>query len=178
MPSKGAAVHADLEHSVLAHLSFRIFNANAAWLVLVVIAFNLTRAAGTVEAPELARTTTATLRRKLVNVGRTVYGTEATVADMSMTTAVVCRVFGRHPATRDGPRVASRCRSLPRWMPGIRVDRRASGLTGAMTADRWFVPTGRARTNPRGVFIGGDGRVAFAVHANNQTDSEHKSAYR
>lgn len=93
MPPKGAAVHADLKHSALAHLSLRIFNANAAWLVLVVIAFNLTRAAGTAEAPELARATAATLRRKLISVGRTVYGTEATVADMSITTAVVCRVL-------------------------------------------------------------------------------------
>lgn len=72
MPPKGAAVHADLKHSALAHLSLRIFNANAAWLVLVVIAFNLTRAAGTAEAPELARATAATLRRKLISVGRTV----------------------------------------------------------------------------------------------------------
>jgi hypothetical protein len=45
-----------------------VFTANAAWLVLAVIAFNLIRAAGTLAAPELARATTATLRRKLVAV--------------------------------------------------------------------------------------------------------------
>ncbi|MFT4085326.1 MAG: IS1380 family transposase [Nocardioides sp.] len=61
-------VHADLKHSALAHLPSGIFNANAAWLVLAVIAFNLTRAAGTVAAPDLARATTATLRRKLISV--------------------------------------------------------------------------------------------------------------
>ena len=61
-------VHADLKHSALAHLPSGVFNANAAWLVLAVIAFNLTRAAGTVAAPDLARATTATLRRKLISV--------------------------------------------------------------------------------------------------------------
>lgn len=61
-------VHADLKNSALAHLPSGVFAANAAWLVLAVIAFNLTRAAGTVAAPDLARATTATLRRTLVTV--------------------------------------------------------------------------------------------------------------
>ena len=61
-------VHADLKSSALAHMPSGVFTANAAWLVLAVIAFNLTRAAGTLAAPELARATTATLRRKLINV--------------------------------------------------------------------------------------------------------------
>ena len=61
-------VHADLKNSALAHLPSGVFTANAAWLVLAVIAFNLTRAAATLAAPDLARATTATVRRKLVNV--------------------------------------------------------------------------------------------------------------
>lgn len=61
-------VHADLKNSALAHLPSGVFTANAAWLVLAVIAFNLTRAAGTVAAPDFARATTATLRRKLITV--------------------------------------------------------------------------------------------------------------
>ena len=61
-------VHADLKDSALAHLPSGVFTANAAWLVLAVIAFNLTRAAGTLAAPDLARATTATLRRKLITV--------------------------------------------------------------------------------------------------------------
>ena len=40
-------VHADLKNSALAHLPSGVFTANAAWLVLAVIAFNLTRAAAT-----------------------------------------------------------------------------------------------------------------------------------
>jgi hypothetical protein len=36
-------VHADLKNSALAHLSSGRFTANAAWPVLAVIAFNLTR---------------------------------------------------------------------------------------------------------------------------------------
>ncbi|MGH3307530.1 MAG: IS1380 family transposase [Nocardioides sp.] len=61
-------VHADLKGSALAHLPSGVFTANAAWLVLAVIAFNLARAAGTVAAPDLARATTATIRRKLITV--------------------------------------------------------------------------------------------------------------
>ena len=62
-------VHADLKGSALAHLPSGKFAANSAWLVLAVIAFNLTRAAATLTAaPELVKATTATVRRKLVQV--------------------------------------------------------------------------------------------------------------
>lgn len=62
-------VHADLKASALAHLPSRVFNANAAWLICAVMAFNLTRAAATATtAPSLVRATTATIRRKLINV--------------------------------------------------------------------------------------------------------------
>jgi len=61
-------VHADLKNSALAHLPSGSFNANAAWLVLAVMAFNLTRAAATLTGPALAKSTTATIRRKLIAV--------------------------------------------------------------------------------------------------------------
>ena len=61
-------VHADLKHAALAHLPSGKFCANAAWLVLAVIAFNLTRAAASLTGPKLAKATTATIRRKLINV--------------------------------------------------------------------------------------------------------------
>jgi hypothetical protein len=62
-------VHADLKSSALAHLPSGKFTANAAWLVLAVMAFNLTRAAATLtDARRLARATTATVRRTLVHV--------------------------------------------------------------------------------------------------------------
>ena len=62
-------VHADLKSSALAHLPSGKFTANAAWLVLAVIAFNLTRAAATLTGePTLAKSTTATIRRKLIAV--------------------------------------------------------------------------------------------------------------
>ena len=48
-------VHADLKNSALAHLPSGKFNANAAWLVLAVIAFNLTRAAPPSSAPTWPR---------------------------------------------------------------------------------------------------------------------------
>ncbi len=61
-------VHADLKNSALAHLPSASFTANAAWLVLAVMAFNLTRAAATITGPALAKATTATIRRKLIAV--------------------------------------------------------------------------------------------------------------
>ena len=61
-------VHADLKASALAHLPSGVFTANAAWLVLAVIAFNLTRAAATLAGGDLAKATSATVRRKLVDV--------------------------------------------------------------------------------------------------------------
>jgi Transposase DDE domain group 1 len=62
-------VHADLEASALAHLPSGVFNADAAWLVCAVMAFNLTGAAASVTTiPALARAATATIRRKLINV--------------------------------------------------------------------------------------------------------------
>jgi len=61
-------VHADLKNSALAHLPSGKFAANAAWLVLAVMAFNLTRAAATITGPGLAKATTATIRRKLIAI--------------------------------------------------------------------------------------------------------------
>jgi hypothetical protein len=61
-------VHADLKNSALAHLPSGKFAANAAWLVLAVIAFNLTRAAATLTGAALARATTASIRRKLITI--------------------------------------------------------------------------------------------------------------
>jgi hypothetical protein len=70
-------VHADLKQSALAHLPSGKFNANAAWLVLAVVAFNLTRATTTLTGSGLALdwlwtgsglATTATIRRKLITV--------------------------------------------------------------------------------------------------------------
>ena len=63
-------INADLKNSALAHLPSGVFTANAAWLVLAVIAFNLTRAAATIAGAGtmLARATTATIRRTLITV--------------------------------------------------------------------------------------------------------------
>jgi hypothetical protein len=61
-------VNADLKNSALAHLPSGVFTANAAWLVLAVMAFNLTRAAATLAGPELAKARTGTIRRKLINI--------------------------------------------------------------------------------------------------------------
>ena len=61
-------VHADLKNSALAHLPSASFSANSAWTVLAVMAFNLTRAAATLAGDELVKATTATVRRKLINI--------------------------------------------------------------------------------------------------------------
>jgi Transposase DDE domain group 1 len=61
-------VNADLKNSTLAHLPSGKFTANAAWLVCAVIAFNLTRAAGTVAGGRLTKAATSTIRRTLIAV--------------------------------------------------------------------------------------------------------------
>jgi len=65
-------VIADLKNGPLAHLPSGKFDANAAWLVLAAIAFNLTRAAGCLASTKStslhARATTGTLRAQLINL--------------------------------------------------------------------------------------------------------------
>jgi hypothetical protein len=62
-------VHAALKNSALAHLPSGRFTANAAWLVCAVMAFNLTRTAGTLTGDRrLAKATTGTIRRTIVSV--------------------------------------------------------------------------------------------------------------
>ena len=61
-------VNADLKSGPLAHLPSGKFNANAAWLALATIAFNLTRTTATITGTTLAKATTATIRRKLITV--------------------------------------------------------------------------------------------------------------
>jgi hypothetical protein len=61
-------VIADLKSGPLAHLPSGSFAANGAWLVLAAIAFNLTRAAGTIASVFHAKATTATIRRQLIAV--------------------------------------------------------------------------------------------------------------
>jgi len=52
----------------MAHRTSAVFTANADWLVLAVMAFNLTRAAAGLTEPNLATATTATICRKLIGV--------------------------------------------------------------------------------------------------------------
>ena len=61
-------VNADLKDSALAHLPSGKFTANAAWLVLATIAFNLARAAGTLAGSTLGKARTGTIRRKLIQI--------------------------------------------------------------------------------------------------------------
>jgi hypothetical protein len=61
-------VIADLKSGPLAHLPSGKFAANSAWLVLAAIAFNLTRAAGTLASGSHAKATTATIRAQLIAV--------------------------------------------------------------------------------------------------------------
>ncbi len=61
-------VIADLKNGPLAHLPSGHFWANSAWLVCAAIAFNLTRAAGTLASVFHARATTGTIRAQLITV--------------------------------------------------------------------------------------------------------------
>jgi hypothetical protein len=61
-------VIADLKGGPLAHLPSGQFWANSAWLVCAAMAFNLTRAAGTLASAFHAKATTTTIRAQLINV--------------------------------------------------------------------------------------------------------------
>lgn len=61
-------VNASFKDSALANLPSGKFNANAAWLVLAVIDFNLTRAAATLAGGGLSAARTGTIRTKLISV--------------------------------------------------------------------------------------------------------------
>jgi hypothetical protein len=61
-------VIADLKNGPLAHLPSGKFAANSAWLVCAAMAFNLTRAAGTLASTLHAKATTGTIRAQLINV--------------------------------------------------------------------------------------------------------------
>lgn len=62
------AVFADLKDRPLAHAPSGKFTANAAWLALAAIAFNLTRAAARLASATLGKARTATVRRTLIAV--------------------------------------------------------------------------------------------------------------
>jgi hypothetical protein len=62
------AVIADLKDGPLAHAPSGQFTANAAWLALTVIAFNLTRAAARLASTTLGKARTATVRRTLIQI--------------------------------------------------------------------------------------------------------------
>ncbi len=67
-------VIADLKSAGLAHMPSGKFNANAAWLTLAVMAHNIAHAVGILSGPELAKSTTATLRRTIFTTpGRLVH---------------------------------------------------------------------------------------------------------
>ena len=61
-------VHADLKGGPLASMPSANFNANAAWLAAAVMAFNLSRAVGTIAGGQFAKATTATIKAKIINV--------------------------------------------------------------------------------------------------------------
>src|SRR5665648_367413 len=58
----------DLKAGPLAHMPSGSFSANGAWTVLAAIAFNLTRATGTLASKFHAKATTATIRAQLIAV--------------------------------------------------------------------------------------------------------------
>ena len=61
-------VIADLKNGPLAHLPSGKFTANAAWLVLAAMAFNLTRAVGVLAGRGHATATTGTIRDQLIGI--------------------------------------------------------------------------------------------------------------
>ena len=57
-----------MKASAPAHFPSGVFSANAAWLVLVCVAFNLTRDTGTLAGSAPGKAVTLPVRHKLINV--------------------------------------------------------------------------------------------------------------
>jgi hypothetical protein len=120
---------ADLKNGPLAHLPCGKFNANAAWLALAAIAFNLTRAAGCQASPWHARATTATIRRQLISV-------PARLAHSARGSPCTCPPTGPGPST--GSNSSTPCghhhwrpdRHPPPHRPSRRTERGRAGQTG------------------------------------------------
>ena len=103
-------VIADVKGSALAHAPSGQFNANAAWLPLACLAYNLTRAAGAIASVFHARATTATIRADLIEV-------PARLASSGPTTNLASS-----PALARRTRLAPTVRRRPRHHP-LRPDR-------------------------------------------------------
>lgn len=104
-------IHAELKNSALT--CHPVCSPRRRWLVLAVIAFNLTRAAATITGPALAKATTPTIRRRLITV-------PARIASSARDSLCTCRATG--PGKTPGPcnsseHSARQPRSLPDRQP-------------------------------------------------------------
>jgi hypothetical protein len=72
-------VFADLEDSALAHLPSGKFTANAAWLTLAALTYNLTRALGVLASPFHAKARTGTIRAHLITIPGRIASTARTL---------------------------------------------------------------------------------------------------
>jgi len=72
-------VIADLKNGPLTHLPSGSFTANSAWLVLAAMAFNLTRGVAALAGTRLAKATTGTVRRTLIDVPARIATTARTI---------------------------------------------------------------------------------------------------
>jgi len=61
-------VIADLKSSAMAHFPSSRMDANAAWLICAVIAYNLARAAGVLAGGKHGKARTSTIRARLINI--------------------------------------------------------------------------------------------------------------
>ena len=99
-------VIAELKDGPLAHLPSGKFTANAAWLALTCIAFNLARAAGAAASARHARARWATLRRHLINIpARIATSARRVTVHLPPTLALgdrLARPLGRRPPTLTG----------------------------------------------------------------------------
>ena len=120
--------------SVLAHLPTGVFTANAACLVLAVMAFSLTRAVATMAGNGLARVATATIRRKLVSVPARISPSARRITlhlpehgpwEKPWTALLDQNFRPRQPAPPDPP-------------ADIRINRSTSGTPGPRDPDRWI----------------------------------------
>ena len=144
-------VHADLKNSALAHLPSGVFTANAAWLVLAVIAFNLTRAAATLADARPGEGDHRDDPPQADHRART--GRDLSPPDHPAPPASLALGDRLDRAVRPGQRPAARPRGLTTQQPPLRDPRTTRGTTrtarsGGSSRPDALTPQRRRSTHP------------------------------
>ena len=132
----------DLKDSGLAHQPSGNFTANAAWLLLATIAFNLSRAIGTLTGIELGKARSGTILRKLISI-------PARLSTSARKSCFTCRATG--PGKPDGTCCSRRPAAHHKQRPSDPQPRGATRTTehpGSEAGSTTISTTPKPRSHP------------------------------